>query len=216
MTAERGGTNYELSAAEWAIARDAEFIYAKNRVIDKVYEMMGVLQGALAETSITGEFAFPGNCLQYGAKISKGEKYEHLPWVILDYPRLFKGAEVFAFRTMFWWGQYFSCTLHLAGEVKDRYAAKLLACREQLAGEGFSVCIHADPWLHHFDDTNYRSISKMQQSEWEQRVLESSFIKLAKPFALSDWGNIIPLTVHAYTVLLGMLYDQNLGGRAAL
>ena len=40
-------------------------------------------------------------------KISRGEQYLGLPYVMLDYPRIFSKENVFAIRTFFWWGNYF-------------------------------------------------------------------------------------------------------------
>ncbi len=34
---------------------------------------------------------------------------------MLDYPRAFGRDSIFACRTFFWWGRFFSLTLHLAG-----------------------------------------------------------------------------------------------------
>jgi hypothetical protein len=51
-------------------------------------------------------------------KISRGENYQLLPYIILDYPSYFSRNNIFAVRTMFWWGNFFSITLHLSGDHK--------------------------------------------------------------------------------------------------
>ena len=70
------------------------------------------------------------------AKISKGENMG-LPWVMLDYPRLFGQEDVLAIRTMFWWGHCFSVTLHLKGRYYGAYLP-LLRERGGIGGGGFS------------------------------------------------------------------------------
>ncbi|KAA2245710.1 hypothetical protein F0L74_07085 [Chitinophaga agrisoli] len=197
--------NFLLTPAEQQVAFDASWIYRKNSVIEKVMELLGALHQQLEQHNNTRHFNFPAACLQRGAKISKGERYKELPWVMLDYPRFFSQEEVFAFRTMFWWGHYFSCTLHLAGAVKEQYAIALIQGYTQLARSGFQVYVQEDPWQHDFEDGNYRAVETFTVQEWRQLVLQQRFIKLAKPFALDIWENIIPQVVAEYAILLEVL-----------
>ncbi len=197
--------NFLLTPAEQQVCFDASWIYRKNSVIEKVMELLGDLHQELEKHNNTLSFHFPAACLQRGAKISKGERYKELPYVILDYPRYFSQEEVFAFRTMFWWGRYFSCTLHLAGAVKEQYAAALVQGHAQLAAAGFQVYTQEDPWQHDFENGNYRAVDTFTVQEWRQLVLQQRFIKLAKPFALEIWENIIPQVVAEYAILLEVL-----------
>jgi hypothetical protein len=143
--------------------------------------------------------------LKGGAKISKGERYKKLPWVILDYPRFFGQEDVFAFRTMFWWGHYFSCTLHLAGDIKEQYADMLIQGHAQLSAAGLYVYMKEDPWEHDFENGNYRAVAAFTSREWEELVQQRWFIKLAKPFPLELWEGIIPEAVRCYATLLTIL-----------
>ena len=88
----------QLSAEEMRLVRDAAWILTKNSVMGKVVAMFGELSGGWKEP-----------------KISKGENYKGLPWVMLDYPRVFGKEDVYAIRTFFLWGHAFSITLHLKG-----------------------------------------------------------------------------------------------------
>ncbi|ATL47160.1 hypothetical protein COR50_08170 [Chitinophaga caeni] len=199
---------FELNSNEWELVTDASIIYRKNSIVEKAIGLMGEIQRAMEGQAITKDFPFPGKCLQYGAKISRGERYLALPYVILDYPRLFKGEAIFAFRTMFWWGQYFSITLLLAGEIKDRFTPGLLNMQQFLADEGFYICIHESPWHHHFESSNYRKISEVPAEAWGELIMASRFIKLAQPYGLGDWGKMLDFTVHAYAALLTRLDDS--------
>jgi hypothetical protein len=40
---------------------------------------------------------------------------------VLDYPRVFTKKDVFAFRTLFWWGKFISFTLHLKGKYLTKH-----------------------------------------------------------------------------------------------
>lgn len=197
--------NFYLTAEEAAIVFTPQVIALKNRAIEKVMLLMGQLQEALAARDAASGFPFEPLWLQQGPKISKGEQYKGLPWVILDYPRYFGKTDVFAFRSMFWWGHYFSCTLHLAGTVKTQFEASLLTAYEPLAAAGFQVYLPDDPWEHDFENGNYRPIGDMCLEDWKWLVGRKNFIKLAKPFALERWGEIITDIVEAYATLLNEL-----------
>lgn len=65
--------------------------------------------------------------LQQGPKLSNGEKYDNLPWLMLDFPRKLTGNEgFFALRTFFWWGNYFSIQLILSGRFQSILHQKTL------------------------------------------------------------------------------------------
>ncbi|HVI47000.1 MAG TPA: hypothetical protein VM802_19130 [Chitinophaga sp.] len=200
--------NFYLTEEEAAIVYSPEFIRLKNSAIEKVMVLMGRLQEALAAYDRSLDFPFEPEWLQQGPKISKGEQYKQLPWVMLDYPRYFSKDAVFAFRSMFWWGHYFSCTLHLAGSIKERFGAILANGYTKLADAGFQVYLPEDPWEHDFEEGNYQPIASMSDEDWKLQVGRHSFVKLAKPFTLEHWGEVINEIVTAYAALLNLLNNE--------
>ena len=61
--------------------------------------------------------AIPRGENAYSGKISRGENYRGLPYLILDYPAYFSQKDIFAFRTMFWWGHFFQCRTTSTGDI---------------------------------------------------------------------------------------------------
>jgi regulatory protein YycI of two-component signal transduction system YycFG len=75
-----------LSTYEMQLVTDAALLLTKNKIINKVYSMFGDLseeyKRSISENNI--------NVINLvNAKISKGENYQGLPYVMLDYPRQF-------------------------------------------------------------------------------------------------------------------------------
>ena len=194
-----------LTAKEQALVVNAEWLYLKNSVLEKVMALMGQLQVALQAHPVTHTFPFPEAVLRAGGKISRGERYKELPYIILDYPRLFSKDNIFAFRTMFWWGHYFIATLHLSGRVKEMYSEALADAWSELAEGRFQLYIQEDPWQHDLGNGNYRLISAIPANEFKQLLYRRPFIKLAKPYRLEDWEKIIPKIVTDYGLLLQLL-----------
>lgn len=196
---------FALNSIEMGMVKDAEWILAKNRIIGKVYDLFGALQEAMAAVpAIAGRPEGQGQ----PAKISRGEQYMGLPYVMLDYPRSFSRERIFACRTFFWWGRFFSLTLHLAGEPLEGQRARLLRLQEPLAEAGWRVCVHDDPWQHHFGNDNYRTIRSLAPAQWEQLVQKTPFVKLAKQYDLEEWGNMTAIAVAEYAALLEMLKGE--------
>lgn len=198
-----------LTADEQALVVNAEWLYLKNNVLQKVMTLMGQLQLALQAHPFTNKFPFPEPTLKSGGKISRGERYKELPYIILDYPRFFSKDNIFAFRTMFWWGHYFIATLHLAGEEKERHSHAIIGAWQQLSEHQFQVYLQEDPWEHDLENGNYKLISAIPEHEFKQLIARRPFIKLAKPYSFEEWGMIVPEVVRDYALLLQVLVNTD-------
>lgn len=136
-----------------------------------------------------------------GPKISKGEKYKGLPYVILDHPGIFSRQDVFAIRTMFWWGHYFIQTLHLKGLYQERYAKSLIKNAGILSEAGIYISNGADEWLHDFEEPNYLPVSGISQVELHDRILQPGYLKLAIKIPLDDWNAAMEALLRNYRLL---------------
>ncbi len=193
---------YKLNTIEQSTVLDADFILRKNRIMEKVYQLFGAMQQAMAAEPAIGRLSLPGGL---PPKISRGEQYQGLPYAVLDYPRLFGRDDIFACRSFFWWGRFFSITLHLSGAPLHRYRAVLGRLQHRLGD--WHVCVHESPWEHHFEADNYRAVRSLAAGEWEG-LMQGPFVKLARKYELQDWENIISRAVPAYAALLNMLEEK--------
>src|SRR4030095_2674077 len=164
-----------LSPEEKALINRTDWILTKNNLIGKVNQLLSELQSSqvLALQGIPG---ISKEIVSSSPKISKGENYKGLPWLILDYPRLFAKESFFAIRTLFWWGNFFSTTLHVSGTYKDAYLQKIIGSFAHLQEQNFYVCINNDEWQHHFEKDNYRGVEELSLSEFEAIAHYRSFI----------------------------------------
>lgn len=95
-----------LSAPEMELVKDAGWILTKNGILEKVSHLLGSIQQSY-QLQLQQVSSLPPEILASAPKISRGENYKGLPWLVLDYPRCFGQQDVFAMRTMFWWGPFF-------------------------------------------------------------------------------------------------------------
>ncbi len=131
----------------------------------------------------------PEEVIEIPPKISKGENYKGLPYLILDHPRFFGKDDHFAIRNMFWWGNFFSITLHLSGNYKSKYADKIESSFKFLKDESFSIGVSNDQWEHHFEKSNFLPLKEMSGATFKDYLANKEFIKLAKQFSLEEWDN---------------------------
>jgi hypothetical protein len=189
---------HSLSSYELQLACDAEILLAKNRVIETVYTMFG----ALAEDYKVqlGSFFLP-SAIANTAKISRGENYNGLPYVMLDYPRQFGKTDVFAIRTFFWWGNFFSLTLQLQGVYQSRFAEALQNAISQEQLHDWYITLSDEKWQHHFDDGYYKAIEK----EKNYYLTELPFIKVVTKIPLEKWDNAYEYLLRGFMQILKVL-----------
>lgn len=199
----------QLSAEELSLVQNAGWLLTKNTIIEKVFALFGEVahHNQCRFSGVRDNFnarsgILPAEVLVPSPKISKGENYRGLPWVMLDYPRLFTRDDAFAIRTMFWWGHFLSVTLHLKGAYKKRYEQQLLNNFSLLATKQFYVCVSGEEWRHEFDDDNYKPLTQLNSSDVEEILLANNFCKLSAKISLPQWNQSKALLIDLHETII--------------
>ena len=194
-----------LSDEEQQLVNNCDWILTKRLIIDKVVQLLGDLS-VIQKTVIENEKnRMPLAVIRSTPKISKGENYRQLPYVLLDYPRCFDGENTFAIRTLFWWGNFFSMTLQLSGTYKLLLEEQICNHKNLLDQNQFYVCIHESPWHHYFENDNYIAVKQLAQKEMEEIIGQKHFIKLAVKIPLEQWKEIPGLLEKSFITILELL-----------
>jgi hypothetical protein len=178
------GPKIHFSEAESKLMKNAEIILTKNVVLEKVKALLEDVQreqAAFAQRTGSNSplFSIP-------PKISKGENYRGLPYKVLDFPRLFGHEDIFAIRLLFWWGHYFSATLHLSGRYKSESLPSIIQNLPFLSKKGYHLGIHPDPWLHHIEADTYRLLSELDKEQFLSLSSPLPHLKIAVSFPLEE------------------------------
>lgn len=179
-------SNVKLSAAELALACNADVLLTKNSVINKVYDLFGLLSEAY--TIKIEAFDIAVEVKKNSPKISKGENYQGLPWVMFDYPRCFSGNNIFSIRTMFWWGNHFSFFILLKGAYLPGNMANRII--EMANGKDWYLCTAKDPWQHHFEQDNMVPIHQLTLPEADGIITQNGFLKLGTKIPIERWESV--------------------------
>lgn len=214
------------------LVSDPGWILTKNSILQKVIAMMGELAGEYREiwgehfgdgagaTARTpegteaigsggiGPVGVPNQGAAFSPKVSRGENYRGLPWVMLDFPRVFGREDVFAIRTMCWWGHGFNVTLHLKGVYLRAYLPVILARRVELAAAGFHVGIHEDEWRHEHTGEVYTPLGGATIDDGA--FSGHGFLKLSAAVGLDRWAEAPELLARLFGTLVGVLRASGL------
>lgn len=171
----------KLTQKELEVLQDSSFLKVKQYAIEKVVNLFSELRNHIDqawEYNTLWKERIP--CQKDDVKISKGENYRQLPYVILDYPRLFSRSDVFAYRTMLWWGHFFSFTLHLQGKSLEEFRESLKATIPQLKAEtDLFISVAESPWEYHYGQDNYKPLASIDKNALMGLLDDKSFIKLS-------------------------------------
>lgn len=175
---------------ELGYMQDTDFLLTKAIVSEKVSTLLNHTHEQLKQYLRTQDVRFPEGVKARAGKISRGENYQGLPYILLDYPRKFTQDDVFALRTMYWWGNFFSITFQLGGESWHRYQPTVIRHAEDLHQLSASLCISDDPWQHHRDPHYYRSLQNLEISTIRKILEQQNFLKLATFLSIDEWSSL--------------------------
>lgn len=175
------GTNFTLSETEQALLSDVTFFKSKIALTTHISQIFGDLEIKLHEKATLYSDRIPAAALQKRGKISRGENYLGLPYLVLDHPAVFGKDGVFAFRTMMWWGHPFSCTFHISGKYLTKLHPGFSGFAGSLINQNVFACINENQWIHHQEQSNYipfKDFTKLH-GDWNFFAESKGFLKAA-------------------------------------
>jgi len=211
------GAKLQLSPAEIALLCDPKWILTKNAVIAKMVDMMAELSDLYKEEWDEPNAGWTlrdrdGSILGPGTpKISKGENYKGLPYVVLDYPRHFDKEDILAIRTMFWWGNYFTITLHLKGYYKQLFMPVITRQIDMFLHHSFYIGVSPDEWRHEWTVDNYVSMMDMERSDIKKLLHAHPHLKFSAMVGFDNMAVAPKMLQLLFRVIVNVLpYQQQL------
>ncbi len=186
----------ELNEKEIEFLTQKEWVDIKTKVFDQLYKKFTAL-GKEFQIRYSDNFPTSKN-----AKVSRGEYHQGYPYMVLDYPRIFELNNVLAFRLLFWWGNYISCTLHLKGEHLKQHSHKMSLLFDLLKKEKIKtyISIEGDEWDHDLESSSY-----CQLDDFNNSIDLDSFLKISFRLPLEEINNLDQFTKNCENILLKTL-----------
>jgi len=202
-------TKLSFSSEEMDVMRDSGFFVLKHEVTQKILKLFGGLEIEIMKKISEYPFlSFPELHIKEKGKIFRGENYRLLPYVLLDCPRVFTTETVFSFRSMFWWGNEFSFTLHLQGKALDMFRENIRRNISMLEKQGFFFCLNDTPWEYSFEKENYNLLDEMVERDsagLNKLIDDKSFLKLSRKIELSKYKEANQFGIETFEKLMDIL-----------
>ena len=124
------------------------------------------------------------------SKISSGENFKGLPYVVLDFPTRIFNRMIFLRSGHYSGGAIISARrLQLKGRYKERYAENLKKNLTRIKGKDFYFSISSHEWAHQVNAEHYIRLDDLEQSVIEEMVIERPFLKLVLKTSLECNGH---------------------------
>lgn len=177
----------KFSTEEYNLVRNHQIFDIKATIINKIHVLFSQIEENINQSISVSTFQFPDHVLLGQGKISKGENYQNCPYVVLDYPRLFSKKDIFTFRTIFWWGHYFSNSFIIAGKSYQQYVKYFIEKSEYLNNSNWYICTYKTPWRLENEENNYIQLSKLSIDKLLNYLDNKHFIKIARIYPIDDY-----------------------------
>lgn len=199
-------TKITFSENELQALDNTEFFVIKRSIEEKIKKIFLELRDDYHQTLTKIPGILPDEkYLSSGGKVFRGENYRMFPYIVLDYPRHFSKEEVFAFRTMMWWGHHFSFTLHIGEAAMEKYGTGIIARLPQLRNTGTYICVNDTPWHYHYEPSNYSLLDELSDTEIQKIGRQYTFIKLSRKMPVIEWEKIKPFGTETLRLFFGLL-----------
>ena len=198
-------SKFNFSNNEIRLMSNQVFFNQKNNITQKLIGLFHELNNNIELLKEENENCLPLNAKSISGKISKGENYLGLPYIVLDNPRIFSKQNIFAFRTMFWWGNYFSFTFHLSGKHLEDSKKNILKNFRSLKKKQFLVCINSEEWIHHLEKDNFISIDSFDKNALNSLIEKYGFLKISRKADLEKYKYVPAFGTEALKEYLSLI-----------
>jgi hypothetical protein len=196
-----------FSRNELDFISDKTLFERKAEVTRRVIHHLSELQEKLMLLLLQHKNKLPENVLNSTPKISRGENYNGFPWLVLDFPRVFTTAEVFSFRTLFWWGHSWVLTFQLSGHYFHLNREVIFSGFSGFADKTCKIGLGNDPWIHNPDDAMFVGLNKLADAgkSSEELFRSQSFLKLVKKTEFARSEQLIQEAIDFYSECIRLL-----------
>ena len=198
-------TKITLSAKELELVCNTDWILTKHIIIEKVIDLFSTILISMQQKTGERKNSLPVEVFTKDPKISRGENYRQLPYVMLDYPRYFEKQDTLAIRTFFWWGNFFSINMQLSGTIKNSVVNNLATNFLHLQQNDYWICVNNNPWQHYFEEDNYLPLQKITKEQFSVMLNRELFIKIGKKISIEHWETVAAFIDNSFEEMILLL-----------
>lgn len=184
-----GNKRLTFNSDELNLIADSGIILLKKSAIEKVVQLFH-------ECGSRYQQEFPESISAY--KISRGEAYRNLPYVVLDAPKIVSKNFDFVCRTLFWWGNFFSHNFIVRTEMIEEDTLH----DEQI--QNWQVLTDSEIWNNQLNSEAYCLVSMLDPGE-KSELVKQTYIRFGQTISLQDYDEIENKGVEFYRHCLRLM-----------
>ncbi len=177
---------------EIALIQNAELILAKKNAIEKISELF---HSFAFELELDKKIKSRLNKFDY--KISKGEAYKNLPYLVLDFPKIQTKKFDILCRTMFWWGNYFSFNFFVKTDLIDfKKISK--------SNSDAFILMDNDIWNQVVNSDSFKQIDSLNEKDFAN-LSTNEYLKISKKHPLKEYKSLNKVGLQFYQNVFELL-----------
>ncbi len=138
--------------------------------------------------------AIPSSYRNQNYKITRGENYKLMPYMVLDYPQIQDKEFKLVLRTLFWWGHFISCQL-----IVQTAQLHIEATAHNLAGKRKTrLCTGQDVWNHDCKSEAFTKLKHLSAEQIQTYLQQQSHLKLASAHHINTFNTFDSIAVKQY------------------
>lgn len=185
----------QLDTAELKLVQNTTYPLLKQAAMEK---LKAVLTQTATELLQHDEIA--KHVSQKQVKISAGENYLNLPYLVADVPKLTSANPHLHIRILFWWGNYFACQFFV--DTIQVNPQRLLVNLPQL--EAVYVLVSDNIWHNNINDDCWKLATDLTDDDYAA-LLKQQTIKCCALHAIEDYPLLTTAATHFYKALFNFM-----------
>jgi len=179
-----------FSNEELNFLMDETLFPLKRTVSDKIIDIFDDVESRIRKEILSAKIDFPDNFLLKNGKISRGENYNNQPYIVLDFPRSFDRNNIFTYRTIFWWGNYFSNSIIFSGSIYKTYENKILNGIDTIRNKGWLISFYSTPWKLEVGINGLSHIQEYSNQQIKDHLKKQGFINITRIHKISEYQTL--------------------------
>jgi len=190
-------SSFKLTNKEFELILGTEYPLLKKNAIEKIQAHLHELGEQLIKNQLITR---PLPTTSY--KISKGENYLNLPYLVLDLPKIDGNHFPILCRTLFWWGKYFSFNVFIRKDAYDMVSFEKKIKSQSM--KGIHVLQSDKIWQQDLDTEDYNQVSK-----WPENIItEGPYLKLSIKHPIEEIDTLFEKATYYYGLILSCLNQE--------
>ncbi len=131
-----------LNPSEKSFIVERSSFILKNEVDEQINKLLYSFQHIISKLLKESDLKLPSKLGKNPFKVSKGNNHKGFPFQVIDYPASLGQEDAFSFRSVIWYGNFFSFSLILKGKPKEKYRQNL----HHLVSKDFKLVANDNIW----------------------------------------------------------------------